>query len=141
MFVLKPPLSSRCLTRFTRQYATAASQSVLSSKNSVLESLVLERVKKATQPLSSIISQYDTRAGRILDFELPNESTPRLERRRGIDTGQGVVFVVHSVHNGDRHDWVLCSGFAINTRGSAKSKSGSSIVVTCAHTLEQACFL
>lgn len=85
-------------------------------------------------PLPTLIHQYNSQSGKILDAYLPYESTPVTSRRVDFDSSDdGVVLVVHVIDDGTEQKISICSGFAIDPRGSVTG----SVVVSCAHTLDE----
>ncbi|KAF9480437.1 hypothetical protein BDN70DRAFT_805285 [Pholiota conissans] len=94
--------------------------------------------------IGEIVKQYLTSAGTVLDAALPYEPSPAAERRPRIgDPGESareVVTVAHVARDGLEHKLTLASGFALNVRdkGVAGEGEGETLVLTCAHTLEEA---
>lgn len=90
-------------------------------------------------PLLDIIEQYIDTSGTVLDVSLPYESRPSDTRRprltTGADSGRNVVTVAHCARVGPDHKITLSSGFALNVEG---RKKGEILIITCAHTLEEA---
>ena len=110
--------------------------------HSALDSVVLNTL--AHQPsgsrtsLPQLVQQYLERSGRVLDHQLPYEPQPSQPRRVNFDASQsedrGVHLIAHCVQEGNRHKVTLSSGFALNAPG---DHTNESIIVTCAHTLEE----
>jgi hypothetical protein len=88
--------------------------------------------------LSELITQYVDCSGHVLNFSLPYESSPAATRRTDFDArpeDSAVSMIVHCVRQGDLHKITLCSGFALEGPG---QREGDSLILTCAHTLEEA---
>ena len=88
--------------------------------------------------LPELITQYVDRSEHVLDFSLPYEPSPAPNRRTTFDTGaeeSAVSIIAHYVCGDDGHKITLCSGFALDGPG---RREGESLVLTCAHTLEEA---
>jgi len=80
--------------------------------------------------LPTLIQQYLTHSGKVLGVQLPYESRPSLARRVS-DNNCDIHLIAHVAREGDRHKITLSSGFAVDV------SDGQSILVTCAHTLEE----
>jgi len=89
--------------------------------------------------LGDLSCEFNVNAGRVLDISLPYESTPPLSRRLTFDkagsnkTHHGIVIVAHCMSPKDdfgsqKSEVKLSSGFVI----------GDGLIVTCAHTFEEA---
>jgi hypothetical protein len=106
---------------------------------SVLDSHILSTLETSKSPtdLSNIIHQYLERSGRVLDLSLPYESRPAAHRKVKFDGTDcsNVVMIAHCVRVGGEHKITVSSGFALD---SPRQKEGESLVLTCAHTLEEA---
>jgi hypothetical protein len=87
--------------------------------------------------LPQLIEQYLDRSGNILDAQLLHESRPSPSRRVSFSTdeGSGVHLIAHVVREGDRSKITVSSAFTLET------SDGQSVLVTCAHTLEEVCRL
>lgn len=84
--------------------------------------------------LIQLLQQYDSVAGKVLDMTLAYEPSPRWNRWTDFDSDDtGVVLLTHIVDLGQEHKATICSGFAIH----AHDDPGSSVIVSCAHTLEE----
>lgn len=83
--------------------------------------------------LSHLIRQYLTHSGKVLGAQLAYESQPSSSRRISLsdDNNCDVHLIAHVVREGDRSKITLSSGFAVD------ASEGQSILVTCAHTLEE----
>jgi hypothetical protein len=91
-----------------------------------------------TSSLPELITQYVESSGRALDFSLPYEPSPPANRRTDFDArpeDSAISVIAHCVSDGDVHKVTLCSGFALHGPG---QHEGESLVLTCAHTLEEA---
>ncbi|PFH50737.1 hypothetical protein AMATHDRAFT_144471 [Amanita thiersii Skay4041] len=86
--------------------------------------------------LTTLISQYIQTSGTALDrVHLPYESRPTEGRRVSSRNSKNVVMVAHCATNGYEHKVTLSSGFLLDT---SPVREGECIVLTCAHTLEEA---
>ncbi|KAF8587343.1 hypothetical protein K439DRAFT_1614449 [Ramaria rubella] len=84
--------------------------------------------------LKHLIHQYDTRARIVLDTTLAYEHSPPELRRIDFDADDtGVALLAHVAEVDEEHKVTFCSGFAIK----ADEHQTSSLVVSCAHTLEE----
>ncbi|KAF8529482.1 hypothetical protein JB92DRAFT_3106703 [Gautieria morchelliformis] len=84
--------------------------------------------------LSQLLQQYRSVARAVLDTTLAYEPSPQLARRIDFDADDtGVVLLTHVMDIGEDHKVTFCSGFAVQ----AHEGSRSSIIVSCAHTLEE----
>lgn len=84
--------------------------------------------------LSQLLQQYESVAHKVLDTTLPYEPSPLSDRRIDFDSDDtGVVLLTHVVDLGQEHKVTFCSGFAIP----AQDNLASSVIVSCAHTLEE----
>ncbi|KAH8991999.1 hypothetical protein EDB92DRAFT_617748 [Lactarius akahatsu] len=81
--------------------------------------------------LTQLIRQYLTHSGKVLGTQLAYESRPSSSRRVSFKNNRDIHLVAHVAREGDRNNITLSSGFAID------ASDGQSIVVTCAHTLEE----
>lgn len=83
--------------------------------------------------LPQLIEQYLDRSGNILDAQLLHEPRPSPSRRVSFSTdeGSGVHLIAHVVRENDRSKITVSSGFTLET------SDGQSVLVTCAHTLEE----
>lgn len=106
-----------------------------------LDSHLLSALRWSAQKgatLCDLSHEFNTNAGRVLGTSLPYESTPPLSRRLMFDEsdsseGQGIVMVAHCISPKNNFDHrkakvKLSSGFVI----------GEGLIVTCAHTFEEA---
>jgi hypothetical protein len=73
----------------------------------------------------------------VLDVSLPYESHPSTHKRVGFTDGEdaGVLLIAHWARNGAEHKVTLSSGFALDAPGVGTNEC---MVLTCAHTLEEA---
>ncbi|KAJ3508060.1 hypothetical protein NLJ89_g5963 [Agrocybe chaxingu] len=104
----------------------------------LVDSHVLRTASKGRRTtLEEIIKQYVGKAGTVLDISLPYESRPSVTRRPLLkdahDSCKDVITVAHCAQFGREHKITLSSGFALN----AEEKEGETLIVTCAHTLEE----
>jgi hypothetical protein len=106
---------------------------------STLDRFVLDALSSTTPSaerpnLPQLIRQYLTHSGKVLGAQLTYESRPSLSRRVSFSNNNslGIHLVAHVAREGDRNKITLSSGFAID------ASDGQSILVTCAHTLEEA---
>jgi hypothetical protein len=83
--------------------------------------------------LPQLIQQYLDRSGNVLGAQLPYEPHPSPSRRISFsaDAANDVHLIAHVARESDRNKITLSSGFAVDT------SDGQSILVTCAHTLEE----
>lgn len=83
--------------------------------------------------LSHLIRQYLTHSGKVLGTQLAYEPRPSSSRRISFSDNNScnIHLIAHVVCEGDRNKITLSSGFAVD------SSDGQSILVTCAHTLEE----
>lgn len=92
---------------------------------------------KTHPDLSELVKQYVERSGHVLDFSLPYEPAPAVDRKIDFDAkpeDSALAIVAHAVRDGEDNKITLCSGFAVQGRG---HREGESLVLTCAHTLEE----
>jgi hypothetical protein len=105
----------------------------------VLDSRILSNLEASNSlvDLSSIVSQYLQHSGRVLDISLPYESRPAAHRKVKFDEDHGddVAVIAHCIRAGGEHKITISSGFALDSPG---QKKGESLILTCAHTLEEA---
>jgi hypothetical protein len=87
--------------------------------------------------LPQLIGQYLDRSGHVLDAHLPHEPRPSPSRRVSFsaDEGGGVHLIAHVVRESNRSKITVSSGFTLET------SDGQSVLITCAHTLEEVCRL
>jgi len=83
--------------------------------------------------LPQLIRQYLTHSGKVLGAQLAYESRPSSSRRVSFSDNNScdIHLIAHVAREGDRNKVTLSSGFAID------SSDGQSVLVTCAHTLEE----
>lgn len=98
----------------------------------ILESLASTSSAGRTA-LPQLIQQYLDRSGNVLAAQLPYEPRPSPSRRVSFSSDDlgAVHLIAHVAQEGDRNKVTLSSGFAVDT------SDGQSILVTCAHTLEE----
>src|SRR6267154_2102018 len=103
---------------------------------SILESLA-NTPSAGRTALPQLIEQYLDRSGNILDAQLLHEPCPSPSRRVSFSTdeGSGVHLIAHVVRESDRSKITVSSGITLET------SDGQSVLVTCAHTLEEVCRL
>lgn len=119
----------------------------------VLEALAHPATQETQTSLQEIISHYLDETGAVLDVSLAYESRPGQDRR--VDFGselseaagagtssKDVVTVVHCARDSasGEHKITVSSGFAVNTsfgKGASQDELADTLIVTCAHTLEQ----
>lgn len=86
-------------------------------------------------PLTTLIHQYVQSAGTVVDHvHLPYQSRPAKEERVNLENSKDVVLVAHCATDGFHDKVTLSSGFLLNAR---QQKNDESLVLTCAHTLEE----
>jgi hypothetical protein len=140
----------RCRLLCRRLFATVNSPIVLAkppnqpqhaSPPRPLDPFVLETLA-STPParrtaLPQLIQQYLDRSENVLGAQLPYEPNPSPARRVSFssDTASDVHLIAHVVRENDRSKITVSSGFAVDT------SNGQSILVTCAHTLEEVRYL
>ena len=89
--------------------------------------------------LSDIIGHYIDQTGNVLPVTLPYEPMPGPNRRISFEENAStkeIVTIAHCARDGNQHKITLSSGFALN---SPALREGETLIVTCAHTLEQVC--
>ncbi|KAJ8084253.1 hypothetical protein PM082_003021 [Marasmius tenuissimus] len=105
-----------------------------------LDKLILNSLPQTTtqtqRTLFDLLGQYITNAGRVLNTTLSYESRPGAERRVPIDDEEGVILVANCIKDmrTGEHEVMVSSGFALEV---PTHTEGESVVVTCAHTLEE----
>lgn len=107
---------------------------------SVLDALILSEVRRSRgASLPSLVLNYEDNSGATLETPLPYESRPAQTRRVSFDNSDGVVMVAHAMQSGDAHKVTVCTGFALDVSLPSTSPDGDheTVVVTCAHTLEE----
>lgn len=91
--------------------------------------------------LQQLIQQYTAKSGTILSVSLPDESRPANTRRPNIfnaaDSTRNVITVAHCAQVGNAHKVTLSSGFALNVNLTSEANTKETLIVTCAHTLEE----
>lgn len=103
---------------------------------SVLDGLILSELRKGRGvELPAIVQNYEDHAGKVLGISLPYESRPDVTRKVPFDSSDGVVMVAHAMQHEDVHKVTLCSGFAVNV--AASGGQDETVILTCAHTLEE----
>jgi hypothetical protein len=102
----------------------------------ILEALASTPSERRTA-LPQLIQQYLDRSENVLDAQLPYEPHPSPSRRVSFsaDTASDIYLIAHVVRENDRNKITVSSGFAVHT------SNGQSILVTCAHTLEEVRYL
>lgn len=99
---------------------------------SALDALILSKLQNTPKAnLPSLVQQYLDNSGHVLDTSLPYESRPN-QKRRAREDEDGVYLVAHAAQHDDEYKVSLCSGFMLNVPATA-----GSVLVTCAHTLEE----
>jgi hypothetical protein len=98
----------------------------------ILETLASTPSARRTA-LPQLIQQYLDRSANVLDAQLPYEPRPSPSRRVAFSTDRrsDVYLIAHVVRESDRSKITVSSGFTLET------SDGQSILVTCAHTLEE----
>jgi hypothetical protein len=83
--------------------------------------------------LPQLIQQYLDHSTNVLDAQFPYEPHPSPSRRVSFSTDKrgDVYLVAHVVRESDRSKITVSSGFTLET------SEGQSVIVTCAHTLEE----
>ncbi|KAI0690708.1 hypothetical protein BC835DRAFT_1407464 [Cytidiella melzeri] len=105
---------------------------------STLDALILSELRASrVAPLTTIVQNYDENNGHVLDSPLPYESRPNDVRRVRFDGSDGIVVVAHAIQHGDAHNVALSTGFALNVAQGEDDDSRRSIILSCAHTLEE----
>ena len=128
--------------RLRRLYATVHSPLILANppippSPRPLDRFILETLENTPSAgrtaLPQLIQQYLGRSANVLDAQLPYEPHPSSSRRVSFsaDKGGDVYLIAHVVRESDRNQITVSSGFALET------SDGQSILVTCAHTLEE----
>lgn len=149
MPVIRPQLYYKYVIRsFTRTYATIDTATIVARPPrppvpvvEPIEQHVLAALGTSSpnQPdLPDLIDQYLNRSGHVLDYSLPYELFPAASRRTNFDAAaeeSAVSMIAHCVRDGDKHKVILSSGFALQGPG---HRQGESLMLTCAHTLEEA---
>ncbi|KAF8895058.1 hypothetical protein CPB84DRAFT_1273220 [Gymnopilus junonius] len=89
--------------------------------------------------LPEIIRQYIETSGAIVDVSLPYEDRPSEARRANVsnptESCKNVFTVAHCTQVGSEHKITLSSGFALNVQ--SQKPEGETLIITCAHTLEE----
>jgi hypothetical protein len=132
----------------SRRYATVSSATIAqqprppSNVPSLLDTRVLAALKVAEPSqtaLPDIIKQYLESLGHILDVSLLYEPCPPDNRRPSFSdrpaSNPDIVMIAHCVQVGQAHKTTVSSGFALEAPA---QRDGESIILTCAHTLEEA---
>ena len=121
-----------------RLYATLLSKPPVSpSSPRPLDRFILETLENTPSAgrtaLPQLIQQYLGRSANVLDAQLPYEPHPSSSRRVSFsaDKGGDVYLIAHVVRESDRNQITVSSGFTLET------SDGQSVLVTCAHTLEE----
>lgn len=83
--------------------------------------------------LPQLIRQYLDHSANVLHAQLPYEPHPSASRRVSFsaDKRGDVYLVAHVIRESDRNQITVSSGFTLET------SDGRSILITCAHTLEE----
>lgn len=114
----------------------------LHSTSSKVNNLVLTGLQSSNASLPSLIKQFETHSGEVLDDSLSYEPTPPIPRRVRFDAEGndcGVFMIAHALQTPKEHKVTLCSGFALNsTRNEGSGEDEGVTIVTCAHTFEGA---
>lgn len=107
---------------------------------SPLDTRILAALSKKQTPLPVLINQYLESSGNVLDTSLPYESRPRPHRRFDTDpnhANNGILMIAHCASiNENEYRITISSGFALDAV--AHPGDESNLVLTCAHTLDQA---
>lgn len=108
---------------------------------SALDALILSELRNTPKTdLPSLVQQYLDNSGHVLDTSLPYESRPN-QKRRARDDEDGVYLVAHAAQHDDEYKVSLCSGFMLNVPSEGPSTTAGSVLVTCAHTLEEVTYV
>ncbi|CAL1696555.1 unnamed protein product [Somion occarium] len=104
-----------------------------------LNKRILSALDGKSPSLPTLIDQYTDHSGTVLDVSLPYESRPSSQRRTKFDASDDsdVIMVAHAVQNGAQHKVTVCSGFALDVAREEEQPSEETLIVTCAHTLEE----
>ncbi|THU91623.1 hypothetical protein K435DRAFT_667546 [Dendrothele bispora CBS 962.96] len=150
---LRPLTRSNVLRYASRGYATVSSSSPIVNRpatrtppvellpNNIpfeLDNCILSAVRSSKHPLSSLVQQYLDNAGHVLDASLKYESRPSSSRRLNTldhTTRNPMVVVAHCIQDGNEYKITISSGFALET---SSQSEGRVLVLTCAHTFEEA---
>lgn len=87
--------------------------------------------------LDNLVEQYHAHSGNILSYTLPYESRPSKQRQPNTahnSEGNELVLVAYCAMDGDKYKITISSGFALE----CPSRPDESLILTCAHTLEEA---
>lgn len=108
----------------------------------LLDAWVLQAAAKPHKTsISEIVKQYLSSAGTVLDITLPYEPMPSEERRPRIGdvaaSCRDVVTIAHCARDGLQHKVTLASGFALNVKEGGEEGKEETLIVTCAHALEE----
>ncbi|KAJ7107658.1 hypothetical protein C8R43DRAFT_905709 [Mycena crocata] len=126
----------------TRSYATVSSIPKRLSEHvqvvpSELDKLLLAQLssgRRGSSPnLPHLIHQYTQESGRVLASSLPYESRPAAPRRCTFENNSRVYIIAHcaSSRSTRTHKITVSSGFAL-------AAEEGDLILTCAHTLEEA---
>ncbi|KIK71258.1 hypothetical protein GYMLUDRAFT_148604 [Collybiopsis luxurians FD-317 M1] len=87
--------------------------------------------------LRNLVHSYLSNSGRTLDTSLLYESRPSAARKVNWDSPNyaNMLLIAHCVRNGDEHKVTVASGFALEA---PSPRNGESLILSCAHTLEEA---
>lgn len=104
-----------------------------------LDRKLLQSTSKTS--LHQLIQQYIAESGTILDVSLPYESQPGSTRRANLtnaaESTRNVITVAHCAQVDNAHKVTLSSGFALNVDFITAESTKETLIITCAHTLEE----
>jgi hypothetical protein len=156
MPMIKPQFHSNTIIRsLARSYATVDAATIVarpprtpipvvepefSIQEQILTALSQPGFPRNQPSLPQLLEQYANCSGHVLDYSLPYELCPTADRKVNFDatTEENVSMIAHYVREGDKHKFTLSSGFALEAPG---HRPGESLMLTCAHTLEEARYL
>jgi len=105
---------------------------------SILDAPILSELRRSRgATLPTVVQKYLDNAGKTLNTPLPYESRPNGARTVNFDDSDGVVMVAHAIQHGEAHKIALCSGFVLDVAGEPQGGEERTVVLTCAHTLEE----
>lgn len=154
MPLIKPQLYySTAIRSLKRPYATVDGATIVTKpprppipaveQESSMERQILAALSQADPTrswpnLPELFEQYINHSGNVLDSSLPYEPSPAVDRKTNFDATveeSAVSMIAHCAHVGDKHRFTFSSGFGLEGSG---HRQGESLVLTCAHTLEEA---
>jgi hypothetical protein len=108
------------------------------SVTATLRSQIVAHVSElcAQTDITTLIGQHLNHSNHMLDVSLPYEPYPSVQRRADRDgEDSAVLMVAHWAQRNDEHKITLSSAFPLEAPA---PKSNESLVLTCAHALEEA---